>query len=350
MKEPLQQIDEMLTGTRLSRAEAESHLAELSNLGETNFYESSAVSLLDHTLRNDIDGLLAKQKPWEQAGDPWLRNDCSARYLHQLRDIRKVIAVEQPAIYAPGHGKDVSHIEAFYDARTIYNLEVGPEHVHLLRTMYPDEPQIQTALGLVKEYIPPEKVDILVLASPGFRLDGWNYPALLKEDAFVITNVMGLEQNPLLHYLGSHRSGRFMTDSPGDAGDRVVATEAELLDRSYPGSREASYASVLEVVYAVSGQSNSLLERYATLWQQAVEQEVARQRTFTLDPERIARIEALGMRYGKYEWTEADSEQVRKECHRRTIHLETDGQTFRLKPLPTVGARPHDLTVYHFKG
>ena len=69
-------------------------------------------------------------------------------------------------VYAPGHGNDISHCEAFSRARRIVNLDINSESVELLRRIYNSENNIENHLGVAEKFDLHDTADLVLLLAP----------------------------------------------------------------------------------------------------------------------------------------------------------------------------------------
>jgi predicted RNA methylase len=84
------------------------------------------------------------------------------RYLDALRAVRREFVFQDAVVFAPGHGSDVSHCEAFHAARRIINLEIDPMYVEMMRAQYSGDSHVTSYLGDARSFVPDEQANVIV--------------------------------------------------------------------------------------------------------------------------------------------------------------------------------------------
>ena len=176
----------------------------------------------------------------------------------------------------------------------------------------------------------------------------WDYISIVKPGSFIVSNASGFSRNPALTYIGTYRDGKFQSTSFRNETDRRVETDRELFQRGEAGSRYANYTSVLQAVYQLTGRTDKLVETYLSLRENAIQEQIERQKARWTDPERLQSMRDAGIKFGETDtiWTVKDEERVRSTYRDRAIKLELADTTLTLPPLPRIGFRPTDLDVY----
>lgn len=266
-----------------------------------------------------------------------------ASYVPELRAIRDVFNLKTASLYVPGHGNDVSHIEAFPDATRMICIDLDPASVAALRRYTFDRPAVESHLGLAELFVPDRPVDAAIFLSVAFKKEDLDFSKLLKPDAFIITNSTFRERcfSPVCLI----RNGEFDFNSESFSRDRTVRTEDELKACS-SSQKTANYAEVLSAVYRCTGRTTSLIEHYTVLRERALDQAVSCFKEREAAPERRARFQAANIPY--FESTAEDLQVQRSHFAGREVTLTTDTLSITLKPLPAVSWSAHTLHVYRY--
>lgn len=292
----------------------------------------------------------------------WSSYDFRASYLELLGFLKKQFNLKPNIVYAPGHGNDISHIATFYDSKEIISLEINPDQVNTLRSLFSDEPNVKCFLGSAEDFVLEEKADLLLLIAAGF--DQQFSLSQLKQGGYVVCNNSSLESS---RYSEIRKDLEFIAKAFSDSsistnrseGEKQVETDAEL--KRVKDSRHltegryvvgelknlASYADVLKVVYFATGQTTNIVQRYKEVREAAIENEIElsiRQiKERHASPERIADVDELcrqneNWKRSDFEWSADDylkhSEDLRKKLNRGVVKTVINRKELELKPLP----------------
>lgn len=301
----------------------------------------------------------------------WSSHKFRAFYLDRLNLLKKQFKLKPNIVYVPGHGNDISHIAAFHDSKEIISLEINPDQVNILRSLFSDEPNVKCLLGSAEDFTLAEKADLLIVFAAGydenFAVDQ------VKPGGHIICSAYShfdtkISEREDLQLLGTLLSNGEITSNKYEEG-RIVESDAELKtvkDLTYLAEGMtvtgelrglASYADVLKIVYFITGQTTNIVQRYKEIREIEIEKHVAcriaeiKERHAYL--ERIADVDELCKKQGwkrtDFEWEEAKylecEADLKKRLNGGTIKTIINGKELELKPLPAIA----EMKAYIFR-
>lgn len=292
----------------------------------------------------------------------WSSYKFRASYFDLLTFLKKEFKLKPNVVYAPGHGNDISHIATFYDSKEIISLEINPDQVSTLRSLFSDEPNVKCFLGSAEDFVLEEKADLLLLIAAGY--DQHFSLSQVKQGGYVICNNSSLENG---RYSEARKDLEFIAKTFSDGsvstnrneGEKEVESDAELkkvkdsrhITEGIIASGElrglASYADVLRIVYFATGQTTNIVERYKEIRDAAIENEVEKSideiKKSKSSLARIANIDELcrqneNWKRSDFEWNEEDylkhAADLKKRLNNGMVETIISGKEFELKPLP----------------
>ena len=376
---------DLIPGSHISNAELNSFIQDVE--GQIESTEGQFKNLLmnytawtDHLTTNS-DSKHDKECGIGVSEELAQRKDWRVTYLPAFQSVREGLKIEKPTILAPGHGADVSHCEAFSDARSIINLDPDFSSVNLMRGLYLQRPEIKSYLTTLESFNLVEPVDLLVIAREVFSLRNLQYDKILKKGGYVLGrpyDTAYFYQNSSFEFVGktAFNGLSFMAADEQKqrirVGSALVMTDSELRlwsearesyrenspnDWERKGSRwfyrePADWASMFEVVYSITGKTTDLFQNFVELREKAAEETVGAIIRQELLPEVMSHqrvppdsefTDYFGVTNIKKCFTQHDpyTEQGRKALvewfnEKSVLALKRKGETFLLKTLPAM--------------